>query len=168
MACLSWFLVKGHLPRVSRQSRWSLMIRVIMNWSRGGCAQISWHLPYNWGNRRKTSARRPSDERAVRPFIASNWVPYLQMRSVESDSRSGMEKEGKKEIRKGGRYVVHGAVGCGQKSLKLVWQSGFLAKGQLSQVSHQSRRSLMIRVIMKWSRGCAQISRKGRVGISSG
>ena len=42
---LSGFLAKGHLPRVSRQSRWSLMIRVIIKWS---CAQISWHLPYSW------------------------------------------------------------------------------------------------------------------------
>ena len=30
----------------------------------------------------KTSARRPSDEGAVRPVIASNGVPFLQMRSV--------------------------------------------------------------------------------------
>ena len=48
---LSAFLAKGHLPRVSRQSRRSLMIRVIMKWS-GGCAQISWNLPYSWGKPR--------------------------------------------------------------------------------------------------------------------
>ena len=50
--------------------------------------------------------------------------------------------------------AVHGAMGCGQKSLKLVWWchqllSGFLAKGHLPRVSRQSRRSLMIKVIMK-------------------
>ena len=50
--------------------------------------------------------------------------------------------------------AVHGAMGCGQKSFKLVWLcqqllSGFLAKGHLPRVSRQSRRSLMIRVIMK-------------------
>ena len=28
----------------------------------GGCAQISWHLPYGCGKPRKTSARRPPDE----------------------------------------------------------------------------------------------------------
>ena len=63
----------------------------------GGCAQISWHLPYSWGKPRKTSARRPSDEGAVRPVIASNGVTFLQMRSVGSHSTSGKEKEGKKE-----------------------------------------------------------------------
>ena len=43
----------------------------------------------------KTSARRPSDEAAVRPVIASNEVPFLQMRSVGSHISSGREKEGK-------------------------------------------------------------------------
>ena len=46
---------------------------------------------------RKTSARRPSDERVVRPVIASNGVSFLQMRSVGSHSTSGMKREGKKE-----------------------------------------------------------------------
>ena len=46
---------------------------------------------------RKTSARRRSDEGAVRPVIASNKDPFLQMRSVGSHSKSGREKEGKKE-----------------------------------------------------------------------
>ena len=93
---LSGFLAKGHLTRVSRQSRRSLMIRVIMKWS-WNCAQISWLLPYSRGNPQKTSARRPSDEGAVRPVIASNGVPFLQTRSVGSHSTSGREKEGKKE-----------------------------------------------------------------------
>ena len=49
---------------------------------------------------------------------------------------------------------VHGTIGCGQNSFTLVWQChqllpGFLAKGHLPRVSRQSRRSLMIRVIMK-------------------
>ena len=39
---VSGFLAKGHLPRVSRQSRRSLMIRVIMkSW---GLCTISWEL----------------------------------------------------------------------------------------------------------------------------
>ena len=59
--------------------------------------QISWHLPYNWGNSQKTSARRQSDEGAVRPAIVSNGVPFLQMRSVGSQSTSGRVKEGIKE-----------------------------------------------------------------------
>ena len=35
--------------------------------------------------------------KAVRPVIASNGVPFLQMRSVGSHSMSGREKEGNKE-----------------------------------------------------------------------
>ena len=42
---------------------------------------------------RKTSARTPSNEGVMRPVIASNGVPFLQMRSVESYSTSGREKE---------------------------------------------------------------------------
>jgi hypothetical protein len=85
------------------------------------------------------------------------------MRSVGSHSTSGMEKEGKKErtIASNGVpvvRVVHGAMGCDQKSFKLVWWchqvlSGFLANGYLPRVSRQSRRSLMIRVVVKWSWG---------------
>ena len=45
----------------------------------------------------KTSARRPSHEGAVRPAIASNGVPFLQMRSVGSQSTSGRGKQGNKE-----------------------------------------------------------------------
>ena len=44
---------------------------------------------------RKTPARRPCDERAGRPIIASNGVHFLQIRSVGSHSTSGREKEGK-------------------------------------------------------------------------
>ena len=60
-------------------------------------ADISHHLPYSWGKPRKTSARRPSDEGPVRPVIASNGVPFLQMRSAGSHSASEREKEGNKE-----------------------------------------------------------------------
>ena len=48
-------------------------------------------------NPRKPSARRSSDEGSVRPVIASNGVPFLQMRSVGSHSKSGREKEGNKD-----------------------------------------------------------------------
>ena len=37
----------------------------------------------------KNSARRPSDEGAVRRVIASNGLPFLQIRSVGSHSTSG-------------------------------------------------------------------------------
>ena len=79
---LCGFLAKGHVPRVSRKSRRSLMIRVIMKWS-WSCAQISWHLPYSWGKPQKTSTRRPT-MKALQSIIASNGVPSLQMRSVGS------------------------------------------------------------------------------------
>jgi hypothetical protein len=46
---------------------------------------------------RKTSARRPSDKGSVLPVIASNRIPYLQMRSTAPLSTSGREKEEKKE-----------------------------------------------------------------------
>ena len=54
--------------------------------------------------------------------------------------------------------VVHWAMGCGQKNFKLVWRchqllSGFIAKDHLPRVSRQSRRLIMIRVIIKWSWG---------------
>ena len=54
--------------------------------------------------------------------------------------------------------LFYGTKGCEQESFKLVWRchqllSGFLAKGHLPRVLRQSRRSLMIRVIMKWLRG---------------
>ena len=35
--------------------------------------------------------------KVVQPVITSNIVPFLQMRSVGSHSKSGREKEGKKE-----------------------------------------------------------------------
>ena len=46
---------------------------------------------------RKTSAKRPSYEGAVQPFITSNGVPFLQMWSVGSHSTSEREKEGNRE-----------------------------------------------------------------------
>ena len=47
-----------------------------------------------------TSEENPGDSlmKAVWPLIASNGVPYLQMRSVGSHSTSGREKEGNKDI----------------------------------------------------------------------
>ena len=90
---LSGFLAKGHLPRVSRQSRLSVndkcdneMIQEAVHRSLGICL---------------TAEENPiklSDEGAVQPVITSNRVPFLQMRSVGSHSTSGKEKE---EGRKG-------------------------------------------------------------------
>ena len=55
------FLIEGHFLQMSRQSPVSANIRGD-NDGAGGCAQISWHLPYCREKPRKTSARRPSDE----------------------------------------------------------------------------------------------------------
>ena len=71
---LSRFIVRDHLPRVSRQSPLSANNRVIMRWYRG-TSQISWHLPYSWGRPGDTSARRLS-MKAVRPVISSNGVMW--------------------------------------------------------------------------------------------
>jgi hypothetical protein len=90
---LSGFLAKDYLPWVSRQSRRSLMIRLIMIWSWGLCTDLlAFALQL-----RKTSARRPSDEGTVRQVIASNGVSFLQMRSIGWHSTSGREKGGIKE-----------------------------------------------------------------------
>ena len=93
---LSGFLAKGHFSRVSRRSHRSLMIRVIMKWSWGLCTDL---LAFALQPRKpqKTSARRPPDEGAVRPVIALNGVPFLQMRSIGSHSMSRRGKEGNKE-----------------------------------------------------------------------
>ena len=52
-------------------------------------------------------------------------------------------------------HAVHGAMGCNQKSFKLVWQFHQLLSGLLAEVTcpkcHVSQ--LIIRVIMRWYRG---------------
>ena len=98
---LSGFLAEGHLPRVSRQSRRSLMIRVIMRWSWWLCTDLlAFALP------QKTSTRRPSDEGALRPVIALNGVPFLQIRSVRSHSPSAREKEANKERTRWSYFII--------------------------------------------------------------
>ena len=111
---LSRFLAKGQLPRLSRQSRRSLMIRVIMKWSWGLCIDL---LAFAL-QRRKPSAKRPSDEGTLRPVIVSNGAPFIQIRSVGSHSTSGREKERNKETT--GVLWRNTDTNCGQKfSLKL-------------------------------------------------
>ena len=88
----------------------------------------------------------------MRPVIVSNGGPYLQMRSVGSHSTSGGEEKVEKD-KTGSLWLLlllpaaHGAMGCGQKSFKLVWRchqllSGFLAKDHLPRVSRPLPRSL--------------------------
>ena len=69
-----------HVSKVGR-----LMIWVIMIWYKGLC--ISWLRYYGWENPPKTSARR-SSMKGMRPVIASNGVPYIQMSSVGSGYNS--------------------------------------------------------------------------------
>jgi hypothetical protein len=86
---LSGFLAKGQFPEVSRQS---LMIRMIMRGCRGLCTDLlAFTLQLN--KSRETSARRLL-VKAMRSIIASNGVPYLQLRSVGSHDTSGKEDEG--------------------------------------------------------------------------
>ena len=60
--------------------------------------------------------------KSVRPVIASNEVPYIQITSIGSHGMSGRDKEGKKErIGWGCRSrsytpAVHVAMGCDQKN----------------------------------------------------
>ena len=84
---LSGFLGKDHLPRVACQSRLSAnnksdneMIPGVMHRSPGIYLSVRTQLI-----------------QAVRPVIASNEVPYLQMRSVGSQSTLRWEKNGKKK-----------------------------------------------------------------------
>ena len=70
---LSGFLTKDHLPWVSRQSRRSLMIRVIMKSSRGLCTDLP-EFPLRL---RKTPARRTSDDGTVQPSQGLKWYISL-------------------------------------------------------------------------------------------
>jgi len=85
--------------------------------------------------------------KAMRPIIDSNGVlPQNEFCRIAQNIRNLKERKG--------HPSVHGAIGFSQKSFKLVWQchqllSGFLAKGYLPRVSHQSRQSLMRRVLIK-------------------
>ena len=72
---LSGFLAKGHLPRVTRQSRQSLMIRVIMKLSWGLCTDLV-TFALQLRKTPETSAWRAFDEGAVRPVIASTGGPF--------------------------------------------------------------------------------------------
>ena len=88
--------VPSHLPWVSSQLHWLLLIRVIIKWFWGSCIDL---LAFALQLRKphKTSARRLSDEGTVWPVIASIGVPFLQMRSIGSRSISVSEKERNKE-----------------------------------------------------------------------
>ena len=59
--------------------------------------------------------------KAMRIVFTSNWVPYLQMRSVGSHRTAGREKEGKTERTGLVRLLpaVHGATGEENIRLKL-------------------------------------------------
>ena len=85
------FLAVGHLPRVSSLSTNDKGDNEMIP----GAVHRSPTLQLR--KLRKISTRRPPDEGSVRPVIASNGVPFLQMRAVGSHSTSGREKEGIKK-----------------------------------------------------------------------
>ena len=93
---LSGFLATGHLSEVSHQSHRSLMIREIMKWFRGLWTYL---LAFTLQLRKipENSSRRQSDEGTVRPIIASNVVPYQQMKAVGSHCTSGSKGKAKRE-----------------------------------------------------------------------
>ena len=82
-----------HLPRVSRQSANDKgdneIYRVMCTDNLAFVLRL-----------RKTPEQGGRLMKVVRPFIASNGVPYIQMRSVGSHSTSGREKNGRTEGRK--------------------------------------------------------------------
>ena len=92
---LSGCITKGHLPRVSRQSRLSVdkgkneMIPVAVHKYPGICLMAE----------EKPGEPRLGDRliKLVWPFIASNGDTYLQLNSIRSHSASWRELEGKKE-----------------------------------------------------------------------
>ena len=87
---LSGFLANGHLPRVSRQLRLSLMIRVIIRWSHGLCTDRSLDI--------YLTAKENLTMKAVRPVIPLNGFPFLQMRSLGWHSTPGREWVGFYEV----------------------------------------------------------------------
>ena len=83
------FLANDYLPQVSRQSLQSANDRVIsgaVHRSPGICLTIDENL-----------GKRQLEDRRSRPVVASNGVPFLQMRSVGLHSTPGRVKEGNKE-----------------------------------------------------------------------
>ena len=107
----------------------------------------SWHLSYGREKLQKSSGMR---------LKSSSRFPSHELKAIGSYSMS-LRREKKRRDEKKWAYESccpwsHG--GCGLKSFKLVWWchqllSAFIAKCHLPRVSRQSRRSLMIRVIMK-------------------
>ena len=95
---LSGLLAKDHLPRVLRQSRRSLMIRLILKWSQRLCTDLL-EFDYDWGETRKTSTRKQSDEGSVTSHCLK-WSPLHQneVGVITQYVRKGQERnEGKKE-----------------------------------------------------------------------
>jgi hypothetical protein len=86
----------GASPPVRIPSQWSLAPNVTSVTSANDKSDNemipgAWHLPYNCKKHRKTSARIPS-MKTMQPVIASNAVPYLQMRLVGSHKMSRRER----------------------------------------------------------------------------
>ena len=98
------FLANDHLPECHVILVGQLMIRVIMNIP--GTVHKSSDIYLISEENPQTSARRPTILKAVRSFIASDGIPYLQMRSVGSQSTSEREKEEMEERIGSGNHTI--------------------------------------------------------------
>jgi hypothetical protein len=92
---LSGFLANSHMPRVSRQSRLLLIIRVIFRAYRRLHRYPGIYLMVHENSGKPRLRNRLM--KVVRPVFATNGIPYLQMRSVESHSTSDRKKAEKEE-----------------------------------------------------------------------
>jgi hypothetical protein len=86
---MSGLLTYGHFPIMSRQSmRWNLR-----------CAQITWHLLYEWGQSRNISTRRLSDEDCVTTYhlnwgrLPTNEVGNIQRNVMEGGRKGRLKRE---------------------------------------------------------------------------
>ena len=85
-------LISGflQLPRVSRQSRLSVNVKV-----KQGAVRIFPDICHTVEENPGKLQLGDHLMKAVQPVISSNGVPYFKMRSVRSHSTSGREKEGR-------------------------------------------------------------------------
>ena len=90
----SGFLANGRLPRASHKSR--LSTNNDDNMAKPGVVYRSPGIFLTAEENLGKSQLGDGLMKSMRPVIASNGIPYLQMRSIGPHSTPGREKEGKK------------------------------------------------------------------------